>query len=240
MNRDSFIKVESKIYQAVKRQKKNIIIYDHLSANNIYLIMNSLINDYPDLFYISNWEYKITEYYVVLKPIYTLSHKEILDIDKECKIQKKFILSRVEGLSQLEIVKRIHDILIRNIKYSYDDNDFVHTIVGGLVFRKAVCDGYSKLFKLLLDDLNINCIIVNGKGFNKTLVDSENHAWNMICLDGNWYHVDVTYDNSLSVPDFIRYDYFLVNDNMIRNDHYYDVDKYPKAIDDSLYQYVNK
>jgi transglutaminase/protease-like cytokinesis protein 3 len=92
------------------------------------------------------------------------------------------------------------------------NNYEVHTIIGPLLKRKCVCDGFSKLYKLVLDELGIENYLIYGKGFVHTLSDSEEHAWNLVKIDNDFYHVDVTYDATLSMHDYIRYDYFLIDD----------------------------
>ena len=39
-----------------------------------------------------------------------------------------------------------------------------------------------------------------------------NHAWNMVLLDGQWYHIDVTWDDAVSYPAYVSYTYFLQSD----------------------------
>ena len=62
----------------------------------------------------------------------------------------------------------------------------------------------------------------------------------MINLSGKWYHVDVTYDKTLSLSDYIRYDYFCIDDKTISVDHYYNHHDTPNAYDMSEYIYSNK
>ena len=52
--------------------------------------------------------------------------------------------------------------------------------------KKAVCAGYAKAFQLLLNALGIEC----------TYVTSDTHAWNLVRLEGDYYHIDATWDDS--------------------------------------------
>lgn len=242
MNKNfAFGKIEIEIYNAIIEQHKNIKIRKtHLNINDINIIMQSMLDNHPDVFYVNEWDVFWSNDEIVVCPKYIGTKKEISVLKTECDKQIEIILSRTNGMSLKESIKRIHDILIRNITYSENDNYTHHTIIGPIIERKAVCDGFSRLYKYLLNKLNIDCIVVRGRGFNGTLVDSESHLWNMINLYGKWYHIDVTYDATLSLNDYIRYDYFLVDDATIRIDHYYNHRDTPKANDMSEYLYSNK
>jgi hypothetical protein len=61
--------------------------------------------------------------------------------------------------------------------------DDLRSIYGVFVDRKAVCVGYAKAFQFLLTLLGIEC----------TYVTSETHAWNLLKLEGDYYHLDVTW-----------------------------------------------
>ncbi len=71
---------------------------------------------------------------------------------------------------------------------------------GALMEGKAVCQGYAYAFKLLCDKAQIPCWIVTG-------YYGEPHAWNYVWLDGNYYQVDVTrddtYDRASTSPYFL-------------------------------------
>lgn len=97
--------------------------------------------------------------------------------------------------------------------------------------------GFSKLYKLVLDELGIENYLIYGKGFVHTLSDSEEHAWNLVKIDNDFYHVDVTYDATLSMHDYIRYDYFLIDDTLISVDHYWNRSIIPNANNNKFYIY---
>ena len=64
--------------------------------------------------------------------------------------------------------------------------------------QKAVCQGYSQLFKEMCDATRITCYIVSGysKGYgwnSKRKLIKSDHAWNIVKIDSNWYQIDVTW-----------------------------------------------
>ncbi len=119
--------------------------------------------------------------------------------------------------------KAIHDYMVLNCAYDYD-NFFNDTIPwesgapeGVFVHKTAVCQGYAEAFKLCMDILGIECIMVTGEA------GSESHAWNAVKLDGEWYMIDVTWDDP--VPDEegrLLYNYFNIPDWIMKLDHTYD------------------
>lgn len=61
---------------------------------------------------------------------------------------------------------------------------------GAIVEGKAVCLGFATAFQLFMDVLDIECITVVGAAFESM----EDHAWNMVKIDGEWYCCDPTWD----------------------------------------------
>jgi len=82
---------------------------------------------------------------------------------------------------------------------------------GPLIQGKGVCLGYAETFRLLMDMAGIECITVTGAAF----MSRENHAWNMVKLDGEWYCVDVTWDDT----EGGNYDYFNKTDQDYAGTH---------------------
>lgn len=64
---------------------------------------------------------------------------------------------------------------------------------GFLVKGVGICLGYSTTFQLFMDLLGIECITVRGFAHG----GSEEHAWNMVRLEGDWYCVDVTWNDPI-------------------------------------------
>lgn len=110
----------------------------------------------------------------------------------------------------------IHDYLVSHITYTdgiYGNSYAYNAIINGT----AVCSGYTEAFKTFMDFLGIENITVSGTA------KDEKHIWNMVCLDGEWYHIDVTWDDPVNgYDDYIEHAYFNITDNDIRLDHIWD------------------
>ena len=95
--------------------------------------------------------------------------------------------------------------------------------------RAAICTGYTSTFQLLMDLLDIECVTVEGTAYNGT----EDHAWNMVRLDGDWYCVDVTWDDPVSstpVSPAAAHMYFNVTSDFMRQfGHQWDKEGVPAA-----------
>ena len=136
---------------------------------------------------------------------------------------KKQILSNRTGNTYNDI-KMVHDYLVDNL--SYDDtlsNPYIYNIYGALVRNNCVCEGYARSMKYLLDALNVDCVVVIGKGTN-TQGQTENHAWNYVKLSNNWYAIDSTWDDPVIIGggnpgDRYKYKYFLKGINTMSIDH---------------------
>ena len=93
---------------------------------------------------------------------------------------------------------------------------------GFLIGKKGICLGYTSTFQLFMDMLGIECITVHGTAHN----GAEEHAWNMVNLDGEWYCVDVTWDDPTthtSVSRMTAHMYFNVTSEYLRGrDHQWD------------------
>ena len=138
------------------------------------------------------------------------------------------------GMSEYEKVKAIHDYIINTTRYDVDgleSGDFAETsfsAVGVFVYGKAVCQGYAYAFEILCDLVGIECEYVTGFG------NGENHGWNQVKVDGVWYNIDLTWDDPIfkyngMITPMLRYDYFLISDSQMYQDHYADGAKHACA-----------
>ena len=126
----------------------------------------------------------------------------------------------------------IHDYLILHTAYGYpeeeeaeyDEDSQAHESYGALYSHRAVCNGYAFAVKLLCDISGIRCEIITGQG------DGVSHAWNLVCLDDAWYHLDVTWDDpSPDQQGHIIYTYFNIDDYRASLGHEWNQQAYPEA-----------
>lgn len=231
--------LKGKILKELSGYKEKITVNRYYIGNiNVNEALRDLLDDTPWLFFVDEWTWEETGQKINIFPKYKYTRKRTEELRERCQKEVGIILSRLkEDKGVNGIAKHLHDILIRNIKYEKQNDYEVHTIIGPLLKRKCVCDGFSKLYKLILDELGIENYLIYGKGFVHTLSDSEEHAWNLVKIDNDFYHVDVTYDATLSMHDYIRYDYFLIDDTLISMDHYWNRSIIPKANNNKFFIY---
>lgn len=154
---------------------------------------------------------------------YQYSAAEIKDRrEKETKFNslvKEIVKNNVTaGMSDFEKARALHDYLILNCEYDYENYqkgtvpNASYTANGALVNHTAVCAGYARAYQALLTEAGISSYYVSGQ------TTTGAHAWNIIQIDGEWYHVDTTWDDP--VPDVkgrLCYTYFLRSDRYMRS-----------------------
>lgn len=143
------------------------------------------------------------------------------DVDNAIKQIQNF-KNQITGDSEYKIVLNVHDMLVDNVEYDQTlNNQNIRNVYGTLCNKKAVCEGYAKAFKYLMDEVNIPCIVVIGKGINSE-GKTEAHAWNYVKLNGIWYGIDVTWDDPILIgrgrlSNKDRYKYFLRGKGLLEN-----------------------
>ena len=119
-------------------------------------------------------------------------------------------------MSDYETAKALHDYIVLNSAYGYPPN-LPQVVDGGyliLVRGMGVCTDYAMAYKNLMDAVGIPCEVVFGTA------GGGGHAWNIIQIGGEWYHVDTTWDDPTPNREgYVRYDYFLKSDAYMSRDH---------------------
>ena len=117
--------------------------------------------------------------------------------------------------SDYDNVKAAHDFLVDTVVYEYNnDTNEAWTAWGALVHHGATCHGYARAFKALCDAMDIGCYFVPS---NRT-----QHAWNIVQVDGQWYHIDVD-GNDESGFNYV----FLESDSYMQKEGYSWDSSYP-------------
>lgn len=161
--------------------------------------------------------------------------------DREIFNSAKKVLDKIlkDGMSGLQKETAIYSWIVNNVNYDWTHQDVTRetpresfTPYGGLVNRTAVCLGYAATFQLLMDLAGVECVTVTGAAFSSL----EDHGWNMVRLNGNWYCVDVTWDANYREQGATRgrerdWRFFnITSDDMAATDHQWDYANTPEAV----------
>lgn len=101
---------------------------------------------------------------------------------------------------EIEIIKYLVSTVSYDIDELSNDTLFIndsYKAYGALVNHKAVCSGYAKAFDLMAKTCGLSTTVVTGEAINSASQNGA-HAWNQIYLDGEWYNVDVTFEDPIT------------------------------------------
>ena len=120
------------------------------------------------------------------------------------------------GMSEAELAYAACEYLMEHCAVSVDKSD--NTAYAALVGGRANSEGAALAYIVLCRELGVDCRIVYGQE------DWIEHCWNIVRIDGSYYHVDITaaIENGAEAG-------FLMNDEMAWGHYRWDVSSYPKC-----------
>lgn len=135
-------------------------------------------------------------------------------------------------MAPTEIAYTLYQNLCKEVVYGERNEGYpfsaysAFSALGAFLDRKAVCQGYSLSYSLLMNALGIETDYVSG-----AVPGSSGHAWNRIYLEGNWYHADATFDDASSFRFTTMHS---INKYFLSSDHiFYTVFEHPVPHSDS-------
>ena len=181
---------------------------------------------HPELFYVSNG-YSILAnkqdevQKIKLKYLYSAYSIPAMLLEYRQMIAKIVSDAPKDG-TDFDKLLYLHDYLVRNYAYDYDGLRAEAATNQSVAVRDAynffksgegVCQAYMLALIALCNELGIPCLPVTSEQLA--------HAWNLVQLDGKWYHVDVTWDDaggeqSAVYPSYISYKYFLLSEQALK------------------------
>lgn len=198
--------------------------------------------DCPEIFFVSGFHFR---YYpdsanVELSPEYLFDKNKIKDHQKAMKARVEKLVRPAVTMAELEKEQYVHDFICQNVRYDKLKKSYSHEILGPLGQGVGVCEGIAKTVKILCDQLGIWCIVVISEA-NPEKNIKYRHAWNIVKIGGAYYHLDATFDNTLSHMGPVRYDYFNLDDGKVFRDHEPVIWKVPACtVSDGFYYRVKK
>lgn len=227
---------ERRIYKSIYVSivnKESYVYIAHIKKENLEKIYIGISYDHPEIYYVdfSTVNYEIDSCRIRLIFEYLFSRGILAIIENKTNQEIERIVSAMSsnsGKGIIQIEKSIHDYMVNSISYDYEAlrnksmNRCSFNIYGVINNRLAVCEGIAKFVKLTLNKLGIECFICGGKC---TLENEkiEDHAWNIIKIEEDYYHIDVTWDirkDDAQNKRIVSYDYFNLDDANISRDHF--------------------
>lgn len=208
----------------------NITTTGSLSDYQITQALQAYRNDHPETFWLTGEsKYYVKNNSTTVEFEYSIEPSEILSAKETFENKIDNILNDLPSGSDFEKEEYINNYIIENCKYddaaaqieNIEGNE--NDAYGALVDGSAVCEGYARAFQLLCNKADIDCVMVSGT------VDNTNHAWNCVKIGGEWYQIDVTWNDTDGDKDYLQNDYFNLTDSLMLEDHtlspkYSDVD----------------
>ncbi len=156
--------------------------------------------------------------------LYSVSerNKILSTIKSKLSSLESVVINKLEYARELAI----HDFVVNNCTYddtalkNSDSKPYAYNIVGPFTQKKAVCEGYARTIQLINNHFGIKTSVVVGTA------SSGNHMWNIVKIDGDYYYLDATFNDS---NDKIMYSYFNISTKVLNRSHKLDSELYSKV-----------
>lgn len=217
--------------------------------DRVFAVYQRIFLSHPEFFYLSgsiNISYSregVQGYLnsMTVKPVYWDSFTSLTEEQLDRQIQEVQAAARHirEAIaSQTSVPWKqlllLHDDLVRSIVYEASQDQQYNNVYSALVGKTTLCQGYAQSFQMIAQSLGFEVMMVMGES------DGVGHAWNIVKLDGQYYHIDVTFDDP--VPDSgsarpIQHVHFLRSDARLAETHTWKREDYPRCPSDGAYYY---
>lgn len=181
-----------------------------ISYEDMTLMMSAFYNENPQFSYLSNAYSYYTDgdkMVTAIVPRYTVSVAEAEQMKRAISDWVTGVVSGIpEGSDDLERAVYLHDYIIENFDY---DTTYEHrTLYDFITLGVGVCQAYTYAYTMLLNAVGI--------GVSWASSSEMNHVWNLVKLDGKWYHADLTWDDPVNgVVGKVSHSYFLLSDTLM-------------------------
>lgn len=202
-----------------------------LSQEELNRVFEGLLYDNPYLFFLGR------QCSITVKGLKTYFNAEYVMTAQEYNTKKQTLSNKADeilgnnaALDPFDTELLIHDYIIDNCNYSYSGAEDESNAYGALIDNAAACEGYSKATKLLLDLAGIETFLLSGMARNYQ-GGFESHMWNIVKINSEYYHLDVTWDDPVTLGKEEKsdpiYTYFNITDEEIQKTHQDFIKVYP-------------
>lgn len=203
----------------------------NIPAEDSVLLLQTVLYTHPELYYIDPLRIRYTQSGGIMQdfiPVYLYHQAEREEMDRKlAESTAKMLYGIDDSYTDVQKALIIHDRLALGCQYSLNistDTPDIYTVYGCLVNGTAVCQGYALSYNYLMRHLGIEAEFVSSSEMQ--------HAWSMIKLGNQYYHVDVTWDDPIhDKGGQVYHSFFLKSDSAMKKgnsqtNHYGWISKY--------------
>lgn len=210
--------IYAEVYRCIKNKEKTLFLYDYrVDLDFVSEVICNVIFENPDLFYArSAFVYRPTMMgYIYDVDFQYIEHSTEAD-EKEFRSKVDYILATVlrDGMSDEDKALALHDYIVEHTTYdAVEDGVDIesYTSYSVLMNNLGVCQGYTLAYNLLLGHVGIESKYVSSSAIK--------HAWSLVKIGGNWYHVDPTWDDPTNVELVLHSNFLLSDAGIIATGH---------------------
>lgn len=221
----------NEILKNVYSMPQRIVVPDITKAE-LEEVFVALLADNPDLYFMKGiFGYGKSMLKTVCEMNYAMTAEEYREAQEKMEsVCEKIVSGLSDPDNQWQTELEIHDYIVENCEYKFDEENGLAYSTAHSVFVNglAACEGYSKAAKMLFDMVGIESMTVRGEGINKG--EKVGHMWNIVNIDGEYYHLDCTWDDPVAdpaeeaIPNAVlacvkSYGFFNVSDEMVKESH---------------------
>ena len=180
--------------------------------------------DHPEIFWVDNaftYDYYPNGRIHTFHPTYPIDQAN--RDEKQAAIDSTVgdIIAKIpQDAGAYEKAKIVYSSIAKMVEYDVNSIDS-QNIVSSLINHVSACAGYSKAFQYIMGKLDVPCIYVSGQADGGAGI--ENHAWNIVCIDGTLASVDITWGDGMRSDSAtgLQYDYtyLCLPDDLLMRDH---------------------
>ena len=191
----------------------------YMESETLTHVYEALTYDNPEIMCFGTGASIITEgSHCYLKPDYSMTPEEF-------QLRRGYLSSKADEIcgsftlddSEFDRELAIHDYIVKNCIYDlgHSDSGFAYTCIFS---GYASCEGYAKAAKYLMERAGVECYCIVGDAKNSE-GKIESHMWNIVSINGGFYHLDTTWDDPTDSGDTVSHIYFNLTEKEIRTDH---------------------
>ena len=214
--------MEGQIYQSLSQISPELDVsawgFTTAQVDEFTVMFEHVVNGHPELFYVSNgYQYRFKESSgEIVAAVWEYREDDpgrIMAMKEAMEAKASEILAKTDSsMTAVEKLMVVHEALVVNTTYTkateWENGSGCYTAYCAIVEGKALCQGYALAFDLLAERLGIRTEFVGSTSLD--------HAWNLVILDGENYHVDCTWDDR-DRPGEVLHQNFLLSDVGIRS-----------------------